>query len=113
MSPSGGMVIARFRVGTDPDSHHLSLRPLAPTSGQQGLRFLNQFARPAGALFAVNGGFFNRMRQLPLGAVKRDGSWLSGPILNRGAIGWSGTDRLRFGRLQLRQELVVDGGATL
>lgn len=98
-----------YRVGTDPDSHHLSLRPLAPTSGQQGLRFLNQFARPAGALFAVNGGFFNRMRQLPLGAVKRDGSWLSGPILNRGAIGWSGTDRLRFGRLQLRQELVVDG----
>jgi hypothetical protein len=42
--------------------------------------------------------------------VKRDGTWLSGPILNRGAIGWSGSDRLRFGRLQLRQELVIDGG---
>ena len=99
-----------YRVGTNPSSHQLRLRPLAPTSGQQGLRFLNQFAQPAGALFAVNGGFFNRVRQLPLGAVKRDGTWLSGPILNRGAIGWSGTDRLRFGRLQLRQELVVDGG---
>jgi len=99
-----------YRVGTDPSSHQLNLRPLAPTSGQQGLRFLNQFAQPAGALFAVNGGFFNRVRQLPLGAVKRDGTWLSGPILNRGAIGWSGSDRLRFGRLQLRQELVVDGG---
>ena len=99
-----------YRVGTNPSSHELHLRPLAPTSGQQGLRYLNQFAQPAGALFAVNGGFFNRVRQLPLGAVKRDGTWLSGPILNRGAIGWSGTDRLRFGRLQLRQELVVDGG---
>ena len=99
-----------YRVGTNPSSHQLHLRPLAPTSGQQGLRYLNQFAQPAGALFAVNGGFFNRVRQLPLGAVKRDGTWLSGPILNRGAIGWSGTDRLRFGRLQLRQELVVDGG---
>ena len=97
-------------VGTDPSSHQLNLRPLAPTSGQQGLRFLNQFAQPAGALFAVNGGFFNRVRQLPLGAVKRDGTWLSGPILNRGAVGWSGTDRLRFGRLRLNQELVVDGG---
>lgn len=99
-----------YRVGTDPRSHQLNLRPLAPNSGQQGLRFLTQFAQPAGALFAVNGGFFNRVRQLPLGAVKRDGTWLSGPILNRGAIGWSGSERLRFGRLQLRQELVVDGG---
>jgi len=99
-----------YRVGTDPNAQQLNLLPLAPTSGQQGLRFLNQLAQPARALFAVNGGFFNRVRQLPLGAVKRDGTWLSGPILNRGAIGWSGTDRLRFGRLRLHQELVVDGG---
>ena len=99
-----------YRVGTDPNAQKLNLLPLAPTSGQQGLRFLNQLAQPARALFAVNGGFFNRVRQLPLGAVKRDGTWLSGPILNRGAIGWSGTDRLRFGRLRLHQELVVDGG---
>ena len=99
-----------YRVGTDPGSQELQLLPLAPSSGQQGLRFLNQLAQPAGALFAINGGFFNRVRQLPLGAVKRDGTWLSGPILNRGAIGWNGHDRLQFGRLQLHQELVVAGG---
>ena len=99
-----------YRVGTDPGRQALELQALAPTSGQQGLRFLNQLAQPAGALFAVNGGFFNRVRQLPLGAVKRDGTWLSGPILNRGAIGWTGNDRLLFGRLRLSQELQVEGG---
>ena len=99
-----------YRVGTDPDVQGLNLRPLAPTSGQQGLRFLNQLSQPAGALVSINGGFFNRVRQLPLGAVKRDGSWLSGPILNRGAVGWSNDNRLQFGRLRLHQELTVEGG---
>lgn len=99
-----------YRVGTDPTVQGLDLRPLAPTSGQQGLRYLNQLSQPAGALFSINGGFFNRVRQLPLGAVKRDGTWLSGPILNRGAVGWSNDNRLHFGRLRLDQELSVEGG---
>ena len=98
------------RVGADPGAQGLQLLPLARPSGQKGLRFLNQLAHPAGALIAINGGFFNRVRQLPLGAVKRDGVWLSGPILNRGAIGWNGDGRLQFGRLRLDQELVVAGG---
>ncbi|NJR32878.1 MAG: phosphodiester glycosidase family protein, partial [Chamaesiphon sp. CSU_1_12] len=38
---------------------------------------------------AINGGYFNRNNRLPLGALKRDGKWLSSPILNRGAIGWN------------------------
>ncbi|MEB3159620.1 MAG: phosphodiester glycosidase family protein [Synechococcus sp.] len=99
-----------YRVGANPDAQDLQLQPLAPISGQQGLRFLGQLAQPSGALFAINGGFFNRVRQLPLGAVKRNGTWLSGPILNRGAIGWSGTERLQFGRLQLLEQLTVEGG---
>ena len=99
-----------YRIGTDPSIQGLSLLPLAPRRGQQGLRFLHQLTRPDQALFAVNGGFFNRIRQLPLGAVKRDGIWLSGPILNRGAIGWSANQRLLFGRLRLDQELSIEGG---
>ena len=99
-----------YRVGTDPSTQGLDLRPLAPASGQQGLRYLNQLSQPSGALVSINGGFFNRVRQLPLGAVKRDGTWLSGPILNRGAVGWSNDNRLQFGRLRLNQELSVEGG---
>ncbi|MEC7381888.1 MAG: phosphodiester glycosidase family protein, partial [Cyanobacteriota bacterium] len=93
------------RVGTNLSKQGLLLRPLPQINHQQGLRFLNQLAQPADALIAINGGFFNRVRQLPLGALRRDGTWFSGPILNRGAIGWGPTGHLSFGRLQLQQEL--------
>lgn len=99
-----------YRVGTTPEGNGLRLRPLAPTQTQQGLRFLNQLAQPTGALIAVNGGFFNRVRQLPLGAVRLDRIWLSGPILNRGAVGWDPGERLSFGRLRLDQELILADG---
>ena len=93
------------RVGTNLSKQGLLLRPLPQINHQQGLRFLNQLAQPADALIAINGGFFNRVRQLPLGALRLDGTWFSGPILNRGAIGWGPTGHLSFGRLQLQQEL--------
>ncbi|KZR68390.1 hypothetical protein PMIT1313_02008 [Prochlorococcus marinus str. MIT 1313] len=93
------------RVGTNLSKQGLLLRPLPQINHQQGLRFLNQLAQPADALIAINGGFFNRVRQLPLGALRRDGTWFSGPILNRGAIGWGPTGHLSFGRLKLQQEL--------
>ena len=98
-----------YRAGVQNKSSSLLLRPLAPSHAQPGLRYLNQLAQPAKALVAVNGGFFNRVRQLPLGAVRLDGRWLSGPILNRGAIGWDQSGPLLFGRLQLIQELIVSG----
>lgn len=99
-----------YRAGWPLGNESLLLRPLAPIRAQTGLRFLNQLAQPAKALVAINGGFFNRVRQLPLGAVRLDGVWLSGPILNRGAVGWDGPGPLLFDRLRLDQELRVNGG---
>ena len=55
-------------VGTN---HLIKSAPLAPVAA------------------AINGGYFNRNNRMPLGAIKRDGKWLSSPILNRGAIGWN------------------------
>ncbi|MDP6193014.1 MAG: phosphodiester glycosidase family protein [Prochlorococcaceae cyanobacterium ETNP18_MAG_1] len=98
------------RVGSNPQAQGLQLRPLPQRGKQQGLRFLNQLAQPAGAVIAINGGFFNRVRQLPLGAVRLDGTWISGPILNRGAIGWGEQGQLSFGRLRLDQELLGPAG---
>ena len=98
-----------YRAGVQHNTSTLLLRPLAPSHAQPGLRYLNQLAQPAKALVAVNGGFFNRVRQLPLGAVRLDNTWLSGPILNRGAIGWDRNGPLMFGRLQLIQEMTVTG----
>ena len=99
-----------LRTGGDLTAVGLRLQPLTMRGGQQGLRFLPQLAQPAGAVVAVNGGFFNRIVQLPLGALRREGRWLSGPILNRGVIAWDRSDELRFGRLRLDQSLRVNGG---
>ena len=86
----------------------LELQPLAQEDRQQGLNFLPELSRSAKALVSINGGFFNRINQLPLGALRRNGTWLSGPILNRGVIGWSRNSTLHFGRLELLQELQVN-----
>ncbi len=99
-----------LRAGGELDHLGLSLMPLPMAGPQQGLRYLNQLAAPAGALVAVNGGFFNRIQQLPLGALRLRGMWLSGPILNRGVVAWETGKTPEFGRLRLDQELRVQGG---
>lgn len=57
------------------------------------------------AAAAINGGYFNRNNRLPLGAIRRDGQWLSSPILNRGAIAWNDSGQFYFGRLTLEETL--------
>lgn len=94
-------------VRIDPRTSDLELRPLSRPEGMEGLSPLSGLARRQDALVAINGGFFNRIRRLPLGALRDRGSWLSGPILNRGAIGWLPGSLPRFGRLRL-QEWVRD-----
>jgi hypothetical protein len=74
----------------------------------EGLTTLPLLARRHDALVAVNGGYFNRVRRLPLGALRDQGRWLSGPILNRGVVAWEPSALPRFGRLELR-EWVSDG----
>ena len=99
-----------FRAGGQLSRLGITLQPLVKAEQQQGLRFLPQLSQPAGALVAVNGGFFNRINQLPLGAVRHQGIWLSGPILNRGVIAWGASGDLQFGRLRLNQSLRVNNG---
>ena len=99
-----------FRAGGQLSRLGITLQPLVKAEQQQGLRFLPQLSQPAGALIAVNGGFFNRINQLPLGAVRHQGIWLSGPILNRGVIAWGASGDLQFGRLRLNQTLRVNKG---
>ncbi|MEO0946932.1 MAG: phosphodiester glycosidase family protein [Cyanobacteria bacterium J06641_5] len=63
-----------------------------------GLAPLRQMARPRHLTVAINGGFFNRNNQFPLGALRRDGRWRSSPILNRGAVAWDDRGEFYFGR---------------
>ncbi len=103
----GGRGVRINAVRLDPNGGDLELRPLSRSGGMEGLSSLAGLARRGDALVAVNGGFFNRIRRLPLGALRDRGEWRSGPILKRGAIGWSPGSLPRFGRLEL-QEWVRD-----
>jgi hypothetical protein len=96
-------------VQLDPRRSSLQLRLLTGDRGMEGLNSLLSLAQNQDALVAINGGFFNRVRRLPLGAIKRDGRWLSGPILNRGVIAWQSGELPRFGRLRL-EEWAEGGG---
>ena len=95
-------------VSFDPRGGALRLRPLSRPDGMQGLTPLALLARHYDALVAVNGGYFNRILRLPLGALRTDGRWQSGPILNRGVVAWEPRALPRFGRLQL-EEWLTDG----
>jgi exopolysaccharide biosynthesis protein len=74
---------------------------------------LSQTAQSYLALAAINGGYFNRHTQLPLGAIRRDDQWVSSPILNRGAIAWNDAGEFYFGRLTLRETLISQNNQPL
>lgn len=98
----------------NPRQTGLRLRPILPVpAGVQGIAPLVQTARQSAVAAAINGGFFNRNNQLPLGAIRRDGRWLSGPILNRGAIAWNDRGEFRFARLTLDEILITARGDRL
>lgn len=92
----------------------LSIKPIVPNpTSMMGTAPLAQTATQNQVAAAINGGFFNRNRQLPLGAVRQDGQWLSGPILNRGAIGWDASGNAQFDRLTLQETLITGNGQRL
>ena len=90
-------------VRIEPRQGPLRLMPMVQPGGAAGLLTLPQLAQQNRAWVAINGGYFNRVRRLPLGALKLNGRWLSGPILNRGVAAWSGRELPRFGRLKLQE----------
>jgi len=102
---------ARFAVTwleIDQLATDLAPRPFWSDPAQMtGIAPLQRFAQDAGAVAAINAGFFNRNTQLPLGAIRRDGIWYSGPILNRGAIAWNAAGELQFGRLRHFETLIA------
>lgn len=87
----------------------LTLKPMWASSpdGLAGTAPLIQTAQRYLAVAGINGGYFNRNNRLPLGAIRRDSQWLSGPILNRGAIAWNDSGQFYFGRLTLEETLIT------
>ncbi|MEH2214236.1 phosphodiester glycosidase family protein [Nostoc sp.] len=92
----------------NPRKFGLTLKPMwASPDGLAGTAPLIQTAQRYLAVAGINGGYFNRNNKLPLGAIRRDSQWLSGPILNRGAIAWNNSGQFYFGRLTLEETLIT------
>ncbi|WP_199295752.1 phosphodiester glycosidase family protein [Trichocoleus sp. FACHB-591] len=84
----------------------LKLGPIwSNPSSLVGIAPLVQTAQRWQVAAAINGGFFNRKTQLPLGAIRQDGRWISSPILNRGAIAWNEAGDVKIDRLTLQETL--------
>ena len=92
----------------------IKLKPIwTSTNTLVGTAPLIQTAQQYSAVAAINGGYFNRNNRLPLGAIRRDGQWLSSPILNRGAIAWNDSGQFYIGRLNLVETLIGNNNLQL
>nr|MDZ8170106.1 phosphodiester glycosidase family protein [Nostoc sp. CmiSLP01]MDZ8286684.1 phosphodiester glycosidase family protein [Nostoc sp. ChiSLP01] len=92
----------------NPRTVGLTLKPMWVSPNTLiGTAPLIQTAQRYLAVAGINGGYFNRNNKLPLGAIRRDGQWLSGPILNRGAIAWNNSGQFYFGRLTLEETAIA------
>ncbi|MGJ3249750.1 MAG: phosphodiester glycosidase family protein [Elainellaceae cyanobacterium] len=95
----------------DPRQPELLLKPIwSNPSAAIGIAPLLTTAQRWQAVAAVNGGFFNRNNQLPLGAIRQDNRWISGPILNRGAIAWDDAGNIAIGRLSIQETIQTSTG---
>ncbi len=98
----------------DPRTSKAKIRPVATNRDQlEGTAPLIKTAQKYLAAAAINGGFFNRKNRLPLGAIRRDNQWFSGPILNRGAIAWNDAGNFYINRLSLQETLIISNNQSL
>lgn len=98
----------------NPRTVGLKLKPILTNPNTlTGSAPLIQTAQQYLAVAGINGGYFNRNNRLPLGAIRRDGQWLSSPILNRGAIAWNDSGQFYFGRLTLTETLFAPNNLQL
>lgn len=93
------------------DPKAVEIKPITPTNNQAlGIEPLVSIARNVQAIAAINSGFFNRNNKLPLGAIKYQDQWLSGPILGRGAMAWDNQSKFKMGRLTLQEIITTSSG---
>lgn len=91
--------------------YNLDILPITPNQNTIiGTEPLQKTAQKLGAIAAINGGFFNRNNQLPLGAIKKRENWLSSPILKRGVIAWNEVGNVKIDRLELQEVVTLVTG---
>ncbi|MDX2254334.1 MAG: phosphodiester glycosidase family protein [Pseudanabaenaceae cyanobacterium bins.39] len=94
----------------------LTMRPIWSNpsgAGVLGLLPLPQMAEQAEAVAAINAGFFNRIRQLPVGAIRQGNRWIAGTALVRGAIAWNESGEVLIDRLNFNEAITVSNQTTI
>jgi len=92
----------------------LNLKPIwANQLAMKGIDNLAKTVDNSQCVGGINAGYFNRNNLLPLGAIRRDNQWFSGPILNRGAIAWNDSGQVKIARLSLKETLIPSSGQPL
>ena len=88
----------------------LKLRPIwsnpsGSVNGILGLTTLPKMMEQAQAIGGINAGFFNRIRKLPVGAIREGNRWIAGTALVRGAIAWNEKGDTLIDRLNFTEEI--------
>jgi hypothetical protein len=100
-----------YWLQVQPRESSINLRPIwSDPLRATGISPLVNMAQRWQATAAINAGFFNRNNQYPLGAVRFDNTWISGPILSRGVMGWDANGEAVVRRLFLKQTLMTSDG---
>jgi hypothetical protein len=98
----------------NPRQPGLTVQPfMSVGNGIVGIKSLANMAQENRMVAAINAGFFSRDRKTPLGAIRRNGTWMSSPILNRGIIAWNPQGQFKVGRLMLQEWLASGQGQSL
>jgi hypothetical protein len=88
----------------------IEVKPIGKPDTLTGIVSLADMAKQWQAYAAINGGFFNRNNYLPLGGLRRDGLWLSAPVLRRGAIGWNYQGEVKIAPLSFQETITTSTG---
>jgi hypothetical protein len=92
----------------------VNMRPIwSSPSGMFGTSTLKTMAQQWQATAAINGGFFNRDRKLPVGPIKYNHQWLAGPVLQRGVVAWNDDGSVLMDRLVFSEEITTSNQKTI
>ncbi len=92
----------------------ITMRPIwSNPDGMTGTSSLRTIAEQSQVAAAINGGFFNRDRRMPVGAIRESKRWMAGGVLTRGAVAWNLEGEVFMDRLSFSEELVTSKQETI
>jgi uncharacterized protein YigE (DUF2233 family) len=93
-------------VDVDMSKSPVKMRPVTAAYTFSQLKDVREHARDSGAIAAINANYFKR-EGVPLGTLMVDGEWVSGPLYDRVALGFTEGGYARIARVGLHGTLTT------